>query len=211
MSARARSIDTGGRPAIRTVRGLYVRRVVRQLPTLDPRKEGLGRPTIMDRALAQQYGVPYVHLVVFAIDVDRVREWLEDAEQDDALPMGWEVFLTERYLDAHLDASTEAGRAMIEDVVLTVFDLPPSDDVVFGSQLPFAVWHAVVRGALPLSLDGAFRAWKTRPKELGAELDRLYASKDERTRALARRCLDTPLEPPLAPPALAALEALAAG
>lgn len=184
--------------------------MARRLPTIDPAKEGLGRPTIMDRTLAQRYGVPYVHLAVFAIDVDRVREHLEDVDADEGLPMGWEVFLTERFLDAHVDASTEESRALIEDVVLAIFDLPPSEDAVFGSQLPFAVWHAVARGALPASLESVFRGWKAKPKELGVELDRLYATQDESTRAIARRCLDAALSPPLAPPARAALEALAA-
>jgi hypothetical protein len=184
--------------------------VARSLPTIDPSKEGLGRPTIMDRALAQQYGVPYVHLAVFAIDVDRARECLEDDDADEGLPMGWEVFLTERFLDVHLDATTEQGRALVEDVVLAIFDLPPNDEPVFGSQLPFAVWHAVARRALPASLESAFRTWKAKPKELGLELDRLYATTDESTRAIARRCLDAPLSPPFAPPVRTFLEAMAA-
>ncbi len=153
----------------------------------------------MDRTLAQRYGVPYVHLAVLAIDVDRVRECLEMNDED--LPMGWEVFLTERFLDGlvtggGVDVATEEGRALIEDVVLAVFDLPPSDEPVFGSQLPFAVWHAVSRGALPTSLESVFRTWKAKPKDLAAELDGLYAKKDESTRAFARRCLDAPLSPP---------------
>lgn len=163
----------------------------------------------MDRALAQTYGVPYVHLAVFAIDIDRAREQIEDDGADDDLPMGWEVFLTERFLDARHDASTEAGRTLLEDAVLGIFDLPPNDEPVFGSQLPFAVWHALGRGALPAELKATFDAWKAKPKELGVELDRLYLTKDESTRVLARRCLEAPLSPPLAPPAREALEALA--
>lgn len=163
----------------------------------------------MDRTLAQQYGVPYVHLAAFAIDVDRVREHLEDEGEDEGLPMGWEVFLTERFVESRIDATTETGRALLEDVVLAVFDLPPSDEAVFGSQLPFAVWHAVARGALPAALEPAFRTWKSRPTQLRAELDRLYAERDAHTRALARRCLDASLEPPLAPPTREALDALA--
>ncbi len=169
----------------------------------------------MDRALAQLYGVPYVHLAVLAIDVDRARECLEDQDDDEDLPMGWEVFLTERFIEVvvgagSVDVSSEEGRALIEDMVLAVFDLPPNEEPVFGSQFPFAVWHAVSRGALPTSLEAVFRSWKAKPKELGVELDRLYAKKDEHTRAFARRCLDAPLTPPLAPPARVALLALAA-
>ena len=163
----------------------------------------------MDRTLAQRYGVPYVHLVVLAIDVDRAREHIEDVGQDDDLPMGWEVFLTERYLESQSLGDTEEGRALLEDVVLAIFDLPPSEDAVFGSQLPFAVWHAVKRGTLPSALESVFRTWKAKPKELGIELDRLYDAKQETTRLLARRTLDATLEPPLAPPVREMLEALA--
>ncbi len=164
----------------------------------------------MDRTLAQRHGVPYVHLVVLAIDVDRAREHLEDDGEDDDLPMGWEVFLTERYLEGQGLGDTDEGRALIEDVVLAIFDLPPSEEAVFGSQVPFAVWHAVKRGALPSSLESVFRTWKAKPKELGFELDRLYEAKDEATRLLSRRVLDAKLEPPLAPPVREMLEALAA-
>lgn len=163
----------------------------------------------MDRALAQTHGVPYVHLAAFAIDVDRVREHLEDEGEDDDLPMGWEVFLTERYLETQPGLDLEPMRALLEDAVLAIFELPPSEEAVFGSQLPFAVWHALARGVLPRSLESVFRAWKARPKELGAELDALYASRDETSARLARRCLDAALEPPLAPPVREALEALA--
>lgn len=182
----------------------------RRLPTIDAKKEGLGRPTIMDRTLAQRYGAPYVYLAAFAIDVDRVREHLEDEGLDDDLPMGWEVFLTERYLEQHVEAASETGRAMIDDVVLAIFDLPPSEEPVFGSQLPFAVWHAVERAVLPTELASTFRVWKAKPKELAADLDRLYAQAADATRTIARRCLDATLDPPLAPPVREALEALAA-
>lgn len=184
--------------------------VSRRLPTIDAKKEGLGRPTIMDRTLAQRYGAPYVYLAAFAIDVDRVREHLEDEGLDEDLPMGWEVFLTERYLEGRLEGAGETERAMIDDIVLAIFDLPPSEEPVFGSQLPFAVWHAVERKVLPAELASTFRVWKTKPKELAADLDRLYAKAEESTRTIARRCLDAALEPPFAPPVREALEAMLA-
>ena len=179
---------------------------MRRLPTIDPKREGLGRPTIMDRALAQRHGVPYVHLAAFAIDVDRARDHLEETDADADLPMGWEVFLTERYLESRVEHASETGRAMIEDIVLAIFDLPPSEEPVFGSQLPFAVWHAVARGVLPRTLEATFRMWKAKPKSLGAELDRLFAD-PEATRRFAHRCLEAPLDPPLAPPTREALTA----
>jgi hypothetical protein len=186
--------------------------VRRSLPQLGEKKEGLGRPTIMDRAMAARYGVPYVHLAAFAIDVDRARDALDDDEVGTRsdLPMGWEVFLTERYLATRVDAREDPLKTMIEDAVLGVFDLPPSDDAVFGSQLPFAVWHCIERGLYPSELGSVFGAWKTKPKELGRDLDRLMEKADENTRRFAKRCLEVSLDPPMAPPSLEALAALAA-
>jgi hypothetical protein len=120
--------------------------------------------------------------------------------------MGWEVFLAERWLDQQKEP---LAPALLEDVVLGIFDLPASDEPVFGSQLTFAIWHAMERGKVPREIESAFRAWKQKPKELAAELDRLYADPDA-SRRYARLCLDTALEPPLAPPTREALETLAA-
>jgi hypothetical protein len=185
--------------------------VRRSLELLGNKKEGLGRPTIMDRAMAARYGVPYVHLAAFAIDVDRARDALEDDEGrvSSDLPMGWEVFLTARYLATRVDAREDPLKTMIEDAVLGVFELPPSEDAVFGSQLPFAVWHCVERGIFPGELGSVFKAWKTKPKELGRDLDRLMEDEAENTRRFAARCLEAKLEPPMAPPTLEALGALA--
>jgi hypothetical protein len=181
------------------------------LPQLGEKKEGLGRPTIMDRAMAARYGVPYVHLAAFAIDVDRARDALEDDEgrSASALPMGWEVFLTARYLETRVDAREDPAKTMIEDAVLAVFDLPASEDAVFGSQLPFAVWYAIERGVYPSELGSVFRSWKAKPKELGRDLDRLMKDRDASTKRFARLCLEAPLDPPMAPPTLEALAALA--
>jgi hypothetical protein len=180
------------------------------LPQLGEKKEGLGRPTIMDRAMAARYGVPYVHMAAFAIDVDRARDLLDDDEGRAAsdLPMGWEVFLTERYLETRVDAREDPLKTMMEDAVLGVFELPASEEPVFGAQLPFAVWHCVERGIYPSELGSVFRSWKAKPKELGRDLDRLRADEAENTKRFARRCLDAKLEPPMAPPTLEALALL---
>jgi hypothetical protein len=186
--------------------------VRRSLPQLGEKKEGLGRPTIMDRAMAARYGVPYVHLAAFAIDIDRVRDALDDDEGPSAegLPLGWEVFLTARYLATRVDAREDPLKTMIEDSVLGVFDLPPSEDAVFGSQLPFAVWYCVERGFYPGELQSAFKARKAKPKELGRDLDRLRENEAENTQRLAKQCLEVALDPPLSPPTLEALASLAA-
>jgi hypothetical protein len=182
----------------------------RALPQLETAREGLGRPTIMDRALAQRHGVPYVHLTVFAIDVDRVRDETERDEEDEAVPFGWEVFLTARYLAWRCDPSDDATRAMLEDATLAVLELPPSDEGVLGSQLPFAVWALVARGLWPSSLEACFRAWKKKPRELEKELGKLFDRGEVLERSLARFALDASIEPPIAPPTRDALSSLAA-
>ena len=158
----------------------------------------------MDRALAGSHGAPYVHLAVFAIDVDRVRERIEDGADD--LPFGWEVFLTEVYLLAHVQPAEPAGRALLDDVVLGIFDGP---DGRLGAQLVFAAWDAVARGAWPTELRRLFSSWRSRPDELVRALAPLWKDEARLTAELARRCLECPIDPPLAPPTLEALAALA--
>lgn len=154
----------------------------------------------MDRTLAQEHGVPYVHLAAFAIDVDRVREEVEG--YGDPRPFGWEVFLTELYL-----LEEEAAHAALEDAVLSIIDGEPD---ALGAQLAFAVWDALARGALPKKLKSAFAGWKARPDELVEALAPLHGERDRWRRELAAGCLAVELDPPLAPPTLEALKKLAA-
>jgi hypothetical protein len=166
--------------------------VKRTLPQLEKAREGLGRPTVMDRALAARHGVPYVHLAVFAIDVDRVRE---ATESDD---------------DPRCDPSDESTRAMLEDATNAVLELRSSEEGVLGSQLPFAIWTLVARGGWPRELEGWFRAWKKKPRSLEKELGALFDDAAAEERALARFVLSVELDPPLAPPTREALESMAA-
>ncbi len=162
----------------------------------------------MDRALAARHGVPYVHLAVFAIDVDRVREATES--DDDPRPFAWEVFLTARYLAWRCDPKDETTRAMLEDATNAVLELRSSDEGVLGSQLPFAIWTLVAQGGWPRELEGWFRAWKKKPRALEKELSALLADAAAQERALARFVLSVELDPPLAPPTREALESMAA-
>lgn len=168
------------------------RRALPQAPA-----ERLGTPSIMERALAVKHGVPYVHLTVFAIDVDRVREATE--AQDDERPFGWEVFLTECYLLEALDPRAPETAGLLEDVLLGILELPAGQEVL-GTQLPFAVWHAVRARGWPSELARALGGWKARPEALGKDLDALFEDHDEARPALARMCLAVPLSPPLAGP-----------
>lgn len=179
----------------------------RQLKVVGAGDNKLGRPTIMDRALAARWGAPYVHLAAFAIDIDRVHQL------EPSLPFGWEVYLTELQLARLTADATRDPTQMLEDVTLAVLDLPrPSGDELppLGSQLPFAVYTAVGRGILPNKLGSCFQVWKKPPVDLLDDVNEL--ARDEQLAArLARHCLAAPIHPPLAPPTREALEAIADG
>lgn len=177
----------------------------KSLPRVSGPVDGLGRPTIMDRALAASHGVDYVHLAAFAIDVDRVREEVEDL--DDPRPFAWEVFLVEQYLGAHFDPIRRPEQVLVlEDVVLGV--LEGARDAL-GSQIVFAIWDLVVRERFPQRLRTAFASWRARPDELVKDLAPLFAEEARHRRELAASCLEVPLDPPCAPPTIEALRALA--
>ncbi len=173
------------------------KRLPRRLAQAPRGAERLGLPTIMDRALAARHGVGYVHLAAFAIDIDRIREASES--QRDERPFGWEVFLTECYLLESIDLSLEGSATLIEDTLLSVFELTEGEEVL-GTQLPFAVWHAVERRGWPQELRRALRHWKGKPEQLGRDLDGFFAEEAAAKKKLAEECLDFELTPPIAPP-----------
>jgi hypothetical protein len=177
----------------------------KRLKVMGPADAKLGRATIMDRALAQRHGTPYVHATVFAIDVDRLREHEED---DAALPFGWEVWLTEAYLAKNL--AEPAHVALVEDMCLHVLELPRvkgDAQPPLGSQLPFAVYAGVAHGLLPATLGTCFHVWKKPPTDLLAQLEpfRTDAALQER---VLDYCLDAALSPPLVGPVREALATL---
>jgi hypothetical protein len=170
----------------------------------------LGRPTIMDRALAQRYGAPYVHLAAFAIDVDRVHR---QSPESDARPFAWEVFLTELRILLLLEQAESDPTGMLEETCLQIMDLPrkqPDPQGALGGQLPFAVYTAVAHGHLPARLGHCFGAWKKPPLELIDAVAQQFASSGLGAQ-LAQHCLSAALEPPLAEPVRAALQQLAEG
>lgn len=176
-----------------------------RLPSAAPGAQGLGLPTIMDPALAQRHGVPYVHLAAFAIDVDRVREAVEGF--DDPRPFGWEVFLTEAYVLERFDPDARPDELVLfEDVVLSILEGGPD---ALGSQLVFSIWDAIVRGRLPKDLERAFSTWRARPKQLVRDLAQLWVDGPKNVRELAAGCLEVELDPPPAPPTREALERMA--
>jgi hypothetical protein len=180
----------------------------KRLSVVGPGDAKLGRPTIMDRALATRYGATYVHLAAFAIDIDRVREREGD---ESTLPFGWEVLLTERYLQQLFDGARSDPTPLIEDACLAVMDMPrpkPGQLPPLGSQLPFAVYLGVAREHLPAALGQCFRSWKKPPVDLLEELAPLEAEPAAVAR-LAEHCLDVALEPPLVGPVREALVTLA--
>lgn len=177
------------------------RRLLQAAPTR------LEQPTIMDRALAAEHGAAYVQLAAFAIDLDRL--YALDPERAQ-LPFGWEVFLCECYLLARIDARTEAGRALLEDACNAVLAQPP-DEQGYGSQIVFAVYDALARGALPSELRPVFARWRKPPQQLLAALTELWADADRVMRLCAADCLQRPLDPPLSGPTRLALEAMRDG
>jgi hypothetical protein len=180
------------------------RRRLEQLP--EPR-ERLTLPTIMNSALAARYGVAYVRLAAFAIDVDRAYTELQDEAR---LPFGWEVFLTQAYLLAAVDPAAAEAHALLEETCLSILEQPP-DEQGYGSQLLFAVHDAIERGLYPDTLAAPFRSWRSRPKQLHRALAALRADAGAQLPALARELLAVPLDPPLAPPSQKALEQMRDG
>jgi hypothetical protein len=170
-------------------------------------RASLEQPTIMDRAVAVEHGTPYVQLAVFAIDIDRLYALDPDRAE---LPFGWEVFLCEQYVLARIDAASEPGRALLEDTCLSVLAQPPEEQG-YGSQLVFAVYDAVVRGALPASLRPVFAQWHKPPTQLLAALAELSQDPSVALQRCAADCLQRAVDPPLAPPTRATLEAMRDG
>jgi hypothetical protein len=182
----------------------------KRLSVLSPADSKLGRPTIMDRALAQRYGADYVHLAAFAIDLDRLRA---AHETDPTLPFAWEVALTEHRLTRFLDEAPSDPSQLLEDLCLSVMDLPrpkEADAGPYGTQLPFAVYTGWARGVLPASLESCFAAWRKLPEDLYADVTEILEAPG-RVQKLAARCLTLAVTPPLVEPVRAYLEQLAAG
>ena len=166
----------------------------KRLKVLGPADTKLGRPTIMDRALAHKHGAPYVRATVFAIDIDRVREV---EQEEESLPFGWEVFLTETYLSRYLGGKEHVQ--LVEDLCLHVLELPrPRGDQApaLGSQLPFAVYAGVAHGLLSNALGTCFHVWKRPPTDLLDELEAFRRDPALLTRAIDY-CLNVAVEPPL--------------
>lgn len=171
------------------------------LPVATARHEKLGLGTIMDRELAAQHGVPYVHLAAFAIDTDRVRERFEEVLVDeDQLPFGWEIFLTAQFIHAAFEPVHEGHRMLVEDAVQAVLDRPASGEAPLGAQLPFAVYDLVRRGLWPEDALVLFGQWKKKPDVALDELEVLWADAVVAAGELAHACLQCDLEPPAAQP-----------
>jgi hypothetical protein len=170
-------------------------------------QSALGLPTIMDRALAAEYGARYVHLAAFAIDVDRVY-WLDP--EHPALPFGWEVFLTEYFMLATCAPPTAADQELLEVICMPLLEETPGEPPL-GGQLVFAVYDAVVRGALPGELTTLFHRWRNPPRELVGELGALHADALATAERLADYCLAVDLEPKLSPLTRSALESIRSG
>jgi hypothetical protein len=186
---------------------MTMKRKKSSLPLANPTQTRLGLPTIMERDLAAAHGSTYVHLAVFAIDIDRVY-WLDP--EDSTLPFGWEVFLTDYFLLASKSSTDGLTDELIESICTPLLEETPGEPPL-GGQIVFAIYDAVARGALPQSLTNLFSGWKSPPRELVSTLQALHTSADQSAQQLAAYCLAADLEPPLAPPTRAALENIRSG
>jgi hypothetical protein len=178
----------------------------RKLRTIGEQPAGLGLHTIMDRQLASVFGAKYVHLAVFAIDIDRVY-WLDPERTD--LPFGWEVFLCEHELLARFDRESASDRELIAAMCANILEAPPGEPAL-GGQIVFAIYDAIHRGQLDAEMRALFTSWKKPPEDLLESLAQLWEAPSEAAKPLAEYCLRAALTPPLAPPTQATLEALAA-
>lgn len=160
------------------------------------------RHTIMDQELAAAHGSSYVDLAAFAIDIDRVY-WLDP--EDERLPFGWEVFLTEQYL---LDCS-QAGQDLLIAMCAPLLEEQPGEPPL-GGQIVFAVYDAMVRGALPDELRELYSSWRHAPRDLLRALHDLRESGPASLKQLAEHSLGAALQPPMAAATRQALEQLCA-
>jgi len=179
----------------------------RALPSVAPQQTSLGLSTIMDRAVAAAHGVDYVHLVVAAIDIDRVY-WLDP--ELPSLPFSWEVFLTQWLLLSLLDSHSPSHLDLIEAVCWPLVADAPGEPPL-GGQIVFAVYDAVQCGALPPGLNKLFVGWRHPPRDLVAALAELRATAPSALAPLCQHCLEAELSPPLAPPTREALLKILSG
>jgi hypothetical protein len=184
----------------------------RALPLVEPGhgQAALEAPTIMDRALAAQYGSAYVQLAAFAIDVDRAYVTADELEVEPAPPFAWEVFVTEAYLLARLDPRVPEPRALLGRMCLELLEQDPEAQG-FGSQILFAAHDAIARGFYPRDLGVLFHTWRKRPKQLHKALDALWAAPAASLAGCAAFCLSLPLDPRPSPPTREALEQMRDG
>ena len=100
------------------------------------------------------------------------------------------------------------AQSLLDDFVLSVLDLTEtSGQPPLGSQLPFAVFTALQRGALPEALQASFRSWKKPPLDLAREVEGWIEDRALVTR-LCDHCLGAPISPALVTPVREALLSL---
>lgn len=167
---------------------------------------GLGQATMMDRDLAAQHGVAYVHLAAFAIDVDRIY----GATEDETLPLGWEVFLLLAYVLGRFAQESERDRLLLEDTASTLL-ASGTGEPRLGACLAFALHEGTARELLDPSLKALFKRWRSPSKQLKKALDAQFADPTGALVAAATHCLETPLHPPLSPPTVASLQQMVDG
>lgn len=168
--------------------------------------EGLGIPTIMDKALAARWGPRYVRATAFAIDVDRIERWVQVATQmatqratqrvtqeaqavtTEIWPFGWEIFVTEKILSKIFDVTEQLDVELLETVVYAIHERVEAHGDVLGAQWLFAVFDLVSRSIWPPAMLGPISGWKTQ-SQLILSLDVLWSESLKSMVGLSERCL----------------------
>ncbi len=175
----------------------------RSLDQVAPQHRGLGLATIMNRGLAEKYGVPYVHLAAFAIDVDRVCGAITD--QNPLLPEAFEIYLALLWIEEFVQTSALSKSEvceMLEEICVSIFE---GNSEAYGTQITFALWVGCEQARLPLELVPLFSSWKKKPTEVLRYVTALGEIKNSRA-SIAKACLTVAVDPPLAPPTVSKLQ-----
>ncbi len=160
------------------------------------------RTTLLNRGLAASLGSPYVHLIILAIDLDRLSEVVDD------VPRAWEVFLLSRYIGRLPKGEAEGlALATIDHAAeLAALDEDPCE--CLGAPLLLACGDAAARGHLSSRITASLAELGIDSRGLSKRLAPWHKQPNNLVRELTGRALDAPLAPPLAELSARALQAL---
>ncbi len=173
-------------------------------PSLPVASAEPARPTLLNRGLAASLGSPYVHLVILAIDLDRLSDVVDE------VPRAWEVFLLARYLERLPKGEAEGLALATIDHAAELAALGEDPCECLGAPLLLAFGDAAARGRLSTRLTASLAELGIDSRGLSKRMAPWHKQPHDLVRELAGRALTAPLTPPLAELSVRALEALRA-